>query len=619
MAVNQLSELHPNRRDWTVHVYVSRLWQHRGATDDGPIRHTDIVFQDSQGNHMYGEVTENLVKDFIDNIVEGKVYEIKRFLVCPKKDRYRPVEAQFMIRFGRYTTVRELPDNVMDYPLCTYSLTPIDDLPDPSDIPERFIDVVGIVTGVSPTSTYHSATRATPSTKRVIYLSNLSGHQIGLVLWGERATSFDGEAVLRAAEKGPVVILFVGTLVKPFESRRGLSGGAPCRWFVNEELPEITEIHTQLRDRVPAVQNISLPGQTTAEISAQVDLETKTVKELLDLNIWDNEETKFYCTAILTKLSPGERYWFSACTTCNRGTVPYGSAYKCSSAGCKGTGGATRYKICFVGADDTGAVEFVFFDRAGKELVGKAALTILRSKVPQGASIEEAVQFGRTDQSTPKELASIVSRKYRFVVSVTTKSFDAKSLEPSYQVHRIDKFYGKQSHSSVLRRKPSTAIASSTSCIGSGFGLAFVSADRSADGGLNSIGLALAEDAITDQARSSEAGVTGHDKSPAASTDEGVSGVDPGTTLLMTPPSVTKPPGSKCSKDAVSSSVQKKLFLESPPQDGSASKVELGSEGDTGETTVVTDGGDLLVPKDLRRRPLSQKLQGNVNSKKIKN
>jgi hypothetical protein len=157
--------------------------------------------------------------------------------------------------------------------------------------------------------------------------------------------------------------------------------------------------------------------------------------------------------------------------------------------------------------------------------------------------------------------------------------------------------------------------------------LAFVSADRSADGDLNSIGLALAEDAITDQARSSEASVTGHDKSPAASTDKGVSGVDPGTTLLMTPPSVAKTLGSKCGKDVVSSSVQKKLFLESPPQDGSASKVELGSEGDTGETAVVTDGGDLslvpigdtLVPKDSRRRPLSQKLQGNVNSKKIKN
>jgi len=62
-----------------VHVYVSRLWQHRGASDDGPIRHTDIVFQDSQGNHMYGEITEGLVKDFRETLLEGKVYELSRF------------------------------------------------------------------------------------------------------------------------------------------------------------------------------------------------------------------------------------------------------------------------------------------------------------------------------------------------------------------------------------------------------------------------------------------------------------------------------------------------------------------------------------------------------------
>ena len=45
----------------------------------------------------------------------------------------------------------------------------------------------------------------------------------------------------------------------------------------------------RLKDSIPAVQNILLPGQSAAEISAQVDLETKTVSELLELNIWDHD------------------------------------------------------------------------------------------------------------------------------------------------------------------------------------------------------------------------------------------------------------------------------------------------------------------------------------------
>jgi len=132
----------------------------------------------------------------------------------------------------------------MDYPLCTFDLIPLDDLPNPTDSPVTFTDVIGIITGVSPTSQYHSAARSTPSTKRVIYLSDPSGFEISVVLWGERAIAFDGEEVLRDAQTGPVIVLFVGTLVKPFEGRKGLSGGAPCRWYINEDLPEFIELRT---------------------------------------------------------------------------------------------------------------------------------------------------------------------------------------------------------------------------------------------------------------------------------------------------------------------------------------------------------------------------------------
>ncbi|KAK1650868.1 hypothetical protein QYE76_068673 [Lolium multiflorum] len=435
----------------TVHVYVSRLWQHRGGTDVGPIKHTDIVFQDKEGTHMYGEIASNLVDQFIAKIKEGKIYELKRFLVTKMKNMYKPVEGDAMIRFGRYTTVSELDDNIMDYPLCTYALTPLDELPNPTDRPESFTDVLGIITGVSPISQFHSASRLAPSTKRVIYLSDLSGFETTLVLWGDRAIAFDSEEVLQIAKEKPVVAIFVGTLVKPFEGRKGLSGGAPCRWFINEDLPEITALSAQLQDKLPIVRNISLPGQTVAEISAQVDLETKTVKELVTLDIWQNKKTKFFCTAVLSKLSPGERWWFHACAGCNKGTV------LC----------LLRYRLCYIASDGTEEVELVFFDNAARNLIGKTALGIIRSKVPAAMSVEDAIQFARTDQSTPREFASVVSRKYRFVVSVTTKSFDADAPpKPSYQVHRIELQHGKQPRSAALGRRPGLALASPTTSAG---------------------------------------------------------------------------------------------------------------------------------------------------------
>ena len=46
------------------------------------------------------------------------------------------------------------------------------------------------------------------------------------------------------------------------------------------------------------VQSIALPGQTPEEISAQVHLENKTVKELVDLNIWDHSVRTFIVSCI---------------------------------------------------------------------------------------------------------------------------------------------------------------------------------------------------------------------------------------------------------------------------------------------------------------------------------
>ena len=120
--------------------------------------------------------------------------------------------------------------------------------------------------------------------------------------------------------------------------RRGVSGSAACRWYINEDLPPINAIHarlvctalhtsvhlltlmcsthtanslslffiSRLKDKIPEMENILLPNQTAAEIAAQVDLETKTVAELIDLDIWRYEVyslASLYYTPTLSHLA----------------------------------------------------------------------------------------------------------------------------------------------------------------------------------------------------------------------------------------------------------------------------------------------------------------------------
>ena len=87
---------------------------------------------------MYAEIWKDSVPAFIDKIKEGHAYIISNFHVCDPKYNFRPMEARYMIKFTRYTTVQEQDNPEIEFPFCTYALTPLSHLPDPRDYPERF-------------------------------------------------------------------------------------------------------------------------------------------------------------------------------------------------------------------------------------------------------------------------------------------------------------------------------------------------------------------------------------------------------------------------------------------------------------------------------------------------
>lgn len=174
------------------------------------------------------------------------------------------------------------------------------------------------------------------------------------------------------------------------------------------------------------------------------------------------QHTKFFCTATILKLSPSQRWWFFSCKTCHKSAVPYGATYRCSDTGCATVEASPRYRLCYIAGDGQDEIEFVFFDRVGKQILGKPLISILRAGHSSSTSLEDIVNSTKGDTSIPRELAAIVSTKYRFVVQVTSKSFESESTRPSYQVQRIDANFGKQPHSSALRHRSALGAASSS-------------------------------------------------------------------------------------------------------------------------------------------------------------
>ncbi|KAM0840945.1 hypothetical protein ACQ4PT_059342 [Festuca glaucescens] len=269
MPINLLYEIHKDSRQWTICVLVSRMWHYRGGTVEGPIKHTDLVLIDEKGSHMYGQLPPATSERLKDVLQEGKVFVIRKFLCNPSKTNFRPVESPFMVQFTKFTIVEERPGLEDGYPFCTYNLTSFADIPDPSGPPTRFIDVIGKISHVSDLVVVQSMYQTAGSNTRTVILTDLLGAELRIVLWGDRAVEFDADAVRAMGDKEPVVAIFVGTLPKSHRGVTGLSGSSACRWYIDEDIPDVNSFRASVGGLLRENDVTSLLSMMAANTNAQ--------------------------------------------------------------------------------------------------------------------------------------------------------------------------------------------------------------------------------------------------------------------------------------------------------------------------------------------------------------
>jgi len=105
-----------------------------------------------------------------------------------------------------------------------------------------------------------------------------------------------------------------------------------------------------------------------------------------------------------------------------------------------------RYKVSFVGADDTHSLEFMFFEKKGAELIGKSAETLRKQYEPS---------------TIPPEISQWIGHKFTFIVKVLSKK-SAQSIDPSFEVLLIKERHGKQATLPTIRYKTSISCNTDT-------------------------------------------------------------------------------------------------------------------------------------------------------------
>ncbi|KAL5647488.1 hypothetical protein ACJX0J_041843, partial [Zea mays] len=114
------------------------LWEFLDPQDDSRLLHTDLVLLDEEGNSIHAQVYPPLCQQFSALLDEGGVYNLKYFLVRKANRFYKSVENCNMISFTKWTTVEVVLQIPPAFPVCTYNLTPIEQLQPRVDYKEYF-------------------------------------------------------------------------------------------------------------------------------------------------------------------------------------------------------------------------------------------------------------------------------------------------------------------------------------------------------------------------------------------------------------------------------------------------------------------------------------------------
>ncbi|CAN6323913.1 unnamed protein product [Urochloa humidicola] len=390
-------------------VRASRLWEFYDIHDETKLLHADLVLIDEEGNSIHAQIQPNAYPKFKDAIKEEAVYILSCFWVKKASNNYKPVTNDMTLNLSTWTQIDEIVEIPPAFPCITYSLTPIEEIPARVDYKEYFTDVIGIVTSVSNVMSLRARGRQSESLKRIVTLRSASNASVDVVLWGECASSFPAEEIQKAGQTTPQVVIFVGTLVKKnYSGGISLTGNAPCRWYVNPEVPEAKTLLSSLEDMNQPIKW----DQQIAPNTPAASVQEKKVSEIIDLNPFKNKKNEFLVTVTIKKID--NSWWYNACCKCSRTAKPYGNQYKCNEPTCDYIGKPVqRYKLTMVAGDETGDTNFIMFGRWVQRLAKKSADTLIA---------ENPKDF------IPNEITRLLEKTFKWNVSFTQLTTSSSKL-----------------------------------------------------------------------------------------------------------------------------------------------------------------------------------------------
>ncbi|EOY10707.1 Uncharacterized protein TCM_026012 [Theobroma cacao] len=284
MSDQYLCNLRPFQQGIFVKVRIVRIWESIDPSRPDTLLSLDFLAIDAQRGAMHFMIRSSDASQFRPQLKEGCLYSIKKFQINNKKTAFNPIPSNIMGIFTKNTVIQTIQDNLDAYPA----------------------NFIGALKSITTIEKVRLQNRTSDVKKRDLYIEDLSGNTLKVVLYGDKAEAIDEDQLLDKFIS-PIVIVAATTIKKYMTTK----------FYMDLNIPE-TMLHKQRYEKEPfSVQIINIHMSPQQLSTKEYEIKDST---LADINNADPTEVVHLLKPFLD--NPDQEWHTGIAATTSKSSTP---------------------------------------------------------------------------------------------------------------------------------------------------------------------------------------------------------------------------------------------------------------------------------------------------------
>ncbi|KAH7426619.1 hypothetical protein KP509_10G009100 [Ceratopteris richardii] len=388
-----IAALTPYMGRWAIKGRVTAKTQLRrfhNAKGDGRVFSFDLL--DSDGGEIRATCFNSTADQFIDRIEVGKLYMVSKGTLKPAQKSFNHLKHDFEITLENSSTIESInedDDSIPQQQFNFMSISKIENLEENS-----IIDVLGVVVGVSPTSTILRK-NGTETEKRTVQLRDDSGCSIELTMWGNFCAR-EGSILQDAYNSNRTAILAIKAGRISTFSGKSVGTISSTQLLVDPDLPEAQQLRAWFESggRTSAFKPISHEGSTDVPIQMRT-----TVAEIKEKGLGRSGKPDWIALKGIISFIKTDKFCYTACPLftgdkqCNRKvTICSDGRWHCDRCDKSMDECEYRYLLSLQVQDHSGVTWVTAFQEAAEQIMGVSARDLQSWKEDGDQRFESIIQ-----------------------------------------------------------------------------------------------------------------------------------------------------------------------------------------------------------------------------------